>query len=239
MIFFVILQVKQDWMMTEAFIFQDLVNISYCDALAMQRKAFDALLASKAQGIAGVNMLFFCEHRPVFTLGKSGLPENLLVSEDTLRERGYEFYRTDRGGDITYHGPGQITGYPVFDLERFHIGLRQYVEMLEDVMIRFLSSYGLTGERLAGATGVWLEPQTARARKICAIGVKSSRFVTMHGFALNVRTDLQHFSLINPCGFTDKGVTSLRHELGGEVDFEEAKRRLRTCFAETFPVYRQ
>ncbi|MDR1602815.1 MAG: lipoyl(octanoyl) transferase LipB [Tannerella sp.] len=221
-------------MKTEAFIFQDLANISYCDALAMQRKAFDALLASKAQGIAGVNMLFFCEHRPVFTLGKSGRPGNLLVSEASLKEKGFEFYRTDRGGDITYHGPGQITGYPVFDLEKFRIGLRQYVETLEDIMIRFLSSYGLQGERLAGAAGVWIEPQTIRARKICAIGVKSSRFVTMHGFALNIRTDLRHFSLINPCGFTDKGVTSLCRELGGDVDFEEAKRRLRTLFAETF-----
>jgi lipoyl(octanoyl) transferase len=220
--------------MTETYIYQDLGYISYRDALAMQQKAFDALLKSKAQGIAGVNMLFFCEHKPVFTLGKSGQLGNLLVSEASLKEKGFEFYRTDRGGDITYHGPGQITGYPVFDLEMFHIGLRQYVEMLEDVMIRFLSSYGLRGERLAGATGVWLEPHTAQARKICAIGVKSSRFVTMHGFALNIRTDLRHFSLINPCGFIDKDVTSLRHELGGEVDFDEAKRRLRIYFAEAF-----
>ncbi|MDR2120748.1 MAG: lipoyl(octanoyl) transferase LipB [Tannerella sp.] len=220
--------------MTESYLYQDLACISYRDALAIQQRAFDALLKSKEQGATGVNMLFFCEHKPVFTLGKSGRMSNLLVSEALLAEKGFEFYRTDRGGDITYHGPGQITGYPVFDLETFRIGLRQYVEMLEEVMIRFLSLYGVKGERLAGATGVWIEPHTARARKICAVGVKSSRFVTMHGFALNVLTDLQHFSLINPCGFTDRGVTSLRREVGEAVDFEEAKRRLRACFAETF-----
>ncbi|MDR1332006.1 MAG: lipoyl(octanoyl) transferase LipB [Tannerella sp.] len=222
--------------MTEPFIFHDLGQIPYGEALAMQQEAFGALLASKARGEAGDSVLFFCEHRPVFTLGKSGRMANLLVSEARLKAQGFDFYRTDRGGDITYHGPGQITGYPVFDLETFHIGLRQYVERMEDVMIRFLALYGLRGGRLAGAAGVWLEPHTARARKICAVGVKSSRFVTMHGFALNIRTELQHFSLINPCGFADRGVTSLRRELGCEVDFEEAKRRLRALFAEAFSL---
>jgi lipoyl(octanoyl) transferase len=209
-------------------------QISYGEALAIQRQTFDALLTAKATGVAGENVLFFCEHHPVFTLGKSGRMENLLVSESALKEKGVEFYYTDRGGDITFHGPGQITGYPVFNLERFRIGLRQYVERLETVIIRFLASYGLTGERLNGAAGVWIEPSSARARKICAIGVKSSRYVTMHGFALNIRTDLQPFGLINPCGFADKGVTSLRRELGRDVDFGEAKERLNGYFAETF-----
>ncbi|MDR1407117.1 MAG: lipoyl(octanoyl) transferase LipB [Tannerella sp.] len=220
--------------MTESFTFQDLGRIPYGEALALQQQAFDALLASKARDVTGDSMLFFCEHPPVFTLGKHGRMTNLLVSESLLKDGGFEFYRVDRGGDVTYHGPGQITGYPVFDLETFRIGLRQYVEMLEDVMIRFLSSYGLKGERLAGAAGVWLEPHTARARKICAVGVKSSRYVTMHGFALNIRTNLQHFSLIHPCGFTDRGVTSLSRELQADVPFDEAKRRLRALFAGTF-----
>jgi lipoyl(octanoyl) transferase len=214
--------------------FEDLGRISYGDALAIQCRAFDALLSSKAAGVAGESVLFFCEHPPVFTLGKSGRIANLLVSESELKAKGVEFYCTDRGGDITYHGPGQITGYPVFDLERFRIGLRRYIEQLEAVIIRFLASYGLTGERLNGAAGVWIEPSSVRARKICAIGVKSSRYVTMHGFALNIRTDLQPFDLINPCGFADKGVTSLCRELGRDVDLGEAKERLQGYFAETF-----
>ena len=139
----------------------------------------------------------------------------------------------------TYHGPGQITGYPIFDIDSWQLGLKQYIHRLEEVVIRFLAIYGLRGERLEGATGVWLEPEAkGRARKICAIGVKSSRFVTMHGFALNINTDLSYFSLINPCGFTDKGVTSLQKELGEEQDFELAKTRLLALFEELFPSCR-
>lgn len=148
---------------------------------------------------------------------------------------GIAYYHVNRGGDITYHGPGQITGYPVFDLETWHMGLRQYIETLEEVIIRFVAHYGIKGERLEGATGVWIDPHAAgRARKICAIGVKSSRFVTMHGFALNINTNLDYFSLINPCGFTDKGATSLARELGEEQDFEEAKRLLSEEFRRVF-----
>ena len=147
----------------------------------------------------------------------------------------YKRQHINRGGDITYHGPGQITGYPVFDLEYWNLGLKQYIHMLEETIIRFLSLYDLKGERLEGATGVWLDPEVpGRARKICAIGVKSSRFVTMHGFALNINTDLSYFSLINPCGFTDKGVTSLAMELGVPQDFELAKSQLRSIFMEIF-----
>lgn len=216
--------------------YHDLGRIAYVDALACQTRAFEALLEAKSIGKKGENQLFFCEHQPVFTIGKSGKESNLLISEKVLKERGISFLHVNRGGDITYHGPGQITGYPIFDLEYWQLGLKRYIYRLEEVIIRFLALYGLKGERLEGAIGVWMEPdQPRRARKICAIGVKSSRFVTMHGFALNINTDLSYFSLINPCGFTDKGVTSLARELGETQDFEKAKRQLKGIFEELFP----
>lgn len=223
--------------MESRFSYHDLGRIAYADALTRQTAAFDALLQAKAEGVQGENQLFFCEHEPVLTIGKSGKETNLLIPEASLRERGVSFYHINRGGDITYHGPGQITGYPVFDLAYWSLGLRQYIELLEEIVIRFVALYGLRGERLAGATGVWIDPHVpGRARKICAIGVKSSRFVTMHGFALNINTDLSYFRLINPCGFTDKGVTSLAMELGEPQDFELAKQRLWGLFNELFPV---
>ena len=197
----------------ESFSYQDLGRIVYAKALDIQTEKFNALLAAKAKGEKGRNELLFCEHDPVLTIGKSGKDSNLLIPEARLQALGVSYYHINRGGDITYHGPGQITGYPIFDLETWHIGLKQYIYRLEETIIRFLALYGLKGERLEGATGVWLDPFVAgKARKICAIGVKSSRFVTMHGFALNINTDLNYFSLINPCGFTDKGVTSLAKE---------------------------
>lgn len=179
--------------------------------------------------------MIFCEHNPVLTIGKSGKEDNLLIPEALLKERGVSYYHTNRGGDITYHGPGQITGYPIFDLEYWNLGLRQYIHLMEDAIVRFLDLYGVKGERLDGATGVWIDPDKKTARKICAIGVKSSRFVTMHGFALNINTDLSYYSLINPCGFVDKGVTSLEKELGAPQDFELAKARLLDVFRELFP----
>lgn len=219
----------------ESFSYQDLGRIVYAKALDIQTEKFNALLAAKAKGEKGRNELLFCEHDPVLTIGKSGKDSNLLIPEARLQALGISYYHINRGGDITYHGPGQITGYPIFDLETWHIGLKQYIYRLEETIIRFLALYGLKGERLEGATGVWLDPFVAgKARKICAIGVKSSRFVTMHGFALNINTDLNYFSLINPCGFTDKGVTSLAKELGKEQDFEEAKRQLVALFREVF-----
>lgn len=219
----------------ESFSYQDLGRIVYAKALDIQTEKFNALLAAKAKGEKGRNELLFCEHNPVLTIGKSGKDSNLLIPEARLQALGVSYYHINRGGDITYHGPGQITGYPIFDLETWHIGLKQYIYRLEEIIIRFLALYGLKGERLEGATGVWLDPFVAgKARKICAIGVKSSRFVTMHGFALNINTDLNYFSLINPCGFTDKGVTSLAKELGKEQDFEEAKRQLVVLFREVF-----
>ena len=219
----------------ESFSYQDLGRIVYENALDIQTEKFNALLAAKAKGEKGRNELLFCEHEPVLTIGKSGKDSNLLIPEARLKALGISYYHINRGGDITYHGPGQITGYPIFDLETWHIGLKQYIYRLEETIIRFLALYGLKGERLEGATGVWLDPLVAgKARKICAIGVKSSRFVTMHGFALNINTDLNYFTLINPCGFTDKGVTSLARELGENQDFEKAKRQLAALFSEVF-----
>lgn len=219
----------------DGFSYQDLGRIVYAKALDIQTEKFNALLAAKSKGETGRNELLFCEHDPVLTIGKSGKDSNLLIPEARLQALGVSYYHINRGGDITYHGPGQITGYPIFDLETWHIGLKQYIYRLEETIIRFLALYGLKGERLEGATGVWLDPfEAGKARKICAIGVKSSRFVTMHGFALNINTDLHYFSLINPCGFTDKGVTSLAKELGKEQDFEEAKLQLVALFREVF-----
>lgn len=218
------------------FTYHDLGMIDYSSALEIQTNAFQDLLTAKKEGRQGINQLFFCEHNPVFTLGKSGKEDNLLIPEALLKEKGATLYHINRGGDITYHGPGQITGYPVFDLEKWGIGLKEYIGRMEDIVIRFLSLYKLKGERLAGATGVWLDPEVpGKARKICAIGVKSSRYVTMHGFALNIHTDLNYYSLINPCGFVDKGVTSLQKEIGFPPDFEKTKEQVKDLFLEYFP----
>lgn len=220
----------------ESFRYYDLGRIAYAEALERQTTVFEALLQAKAGGPAADNQLLFCEHQPVLTIGKSGKEANLLIPEAVLQARGISYHHINRGGDITYHGPGQITGYPVFDLEHWGMGLRQYIETIEEIVIRFMALYGLKGERLHGATGVWIDPHVpGRARKICAIGVKSSRYVTMHGFALNINTELDYFSLINPCGFTDKGVTSLARELGGVQDFEKAKQQMLALFREYFP----
>lgn len=219
----------------ESFRFNDLGIIEYERALAIQIAAFNELIRCKQQGTSGCNRLYFCEHLPVLTIGKHGKENNLLVSARMLEQRHIRLFHVARGGDITYHGPGQITGYPVFDLDFFGLGLKQYIDRLEEAVICFLALYGIRGERLAGATGVWIDAQHPRkARKICAIGVKSSRFVTMHGFALNINTDLDYYSLINPCGFVDKGVTSLATELGGMQDFEGAKTQLLGIFEEFF-----
>ena len=170
--------------------------------------------------------MIFVEHPHVYTLGKSGSENNLLLDLIQLKAKDASFYRIDRGGDITYHGPGQIVGYPIFDLEVIKIGLKEYIYRLEEAIIRTVNEFGITASRLDGGTGVWLDPEIAgKARKICAIGVKASKYVTMHGFAFNVNTDLTYFNNINPCGFTDKGVTSLLNELGARQDFESVKRQ--------------
>jgi len=205
--------------------------INYAEAYNRQKTLFDQAIAEKTAGKKVTNTFVLCEHPHVITLGKHGEFANLLFPESFLKEKQIEFFHTDRGGDVTYHGPGQIVGYPIFDLESFHIGLKDYIYGMEEAIIRLLNNYGIIGEHLKGASGVWIDTQIPRkARKICAIGVKSSRFVTMHGFALNVNTDLSYFQLINPCGFKDKGVTSMANELGKQVDIEEVKAALMEIF---------
>lgn len=226
-------------------LYRDLGRMSYQEALTIQRQRFDELLAAKQiakenpamteGGCAGT--IFTVEHPAVYTLGKNGDAGNLLVDENFLRSTGAEFYRTDRGGDITFHGEGQIVCYPVLDLERIGIGLREYIELLERAVIETLDGYGIASERSEGASGVWLRKGSNVAQKdflvkICAIGVRASRYITMHGFALNVTTDLSRFMLINPCGFSDRGVTSLERELGYAPPMDEVKKRVVTRLAE-------
>ena len=181
------------------------------------------------------NYLLFVEHPPVYTLGKSGHEENILIDGERMEERGVEFFRTNRGGDITFHGPGQLVGYPILDLEKFRTDLGWYLRSLEEVGIRVLADYGIVGDRSPGETGIWIEPGIkGRERKICAMGVRCSRWITMHGFALNVNTDLRWFGDIVPCGIPDKQVTSLEKELGRRVDEEEVKSKWKQRFAEVF-----
>jgi lipoyl(octanoyl) transferase len=179
--------------------------------------------------------LLFCEHPPVYTLGKSGHMENLLVSNSRLQEEGIAFVQTNRGGDITFHGEGQVVGYPIIDLERFFTDIGRYLRFLEEVIIRTLADYGLQAGRSKGETGVWLDPGAPhRARKICAMGVRCSRWVTMHGFAININTDLKYFNNIIACGIADKQVTSLEQELGRTVPMEEVKEKISRYFSEVF-----
>jgi lipoyl(octanoyl) transferase len=181
------------------------------------------------------NYLLFCEHPPVYTIGKSGHIENLLISEQQLQEQGIGFVPTNRGGDITFHGPGQVVGYPIIDLENFFTDIGKYLRFLEEVIIRTLADYCVTGDRSKGETGVWLDPHDKeKARKICAMGVRCSRWVTMHGFALNVNTLMDYFNNIIACGIADKKVASLDKELGREVNMEEVKARLSKHFGEVF-----
>ncbi len=180
------------------------------------------------------NHFLFVEHPHVYTLGKSGDMSNLLVSEAQLREKGATFYKINRGGDITYHGPGQIVGYPILDLDNFFTDIHKYLRLLEEMVILTLADYGLKGERSKGETGVWLDVGTPFARKICALGVRASRWVTMHGFAFNVNTDLSYFDLMIPCGIKGKGVTSLNAELGRQISTEEVQEKLRLYFGKLF-----
>jgi len=180
------------------------------------------------------NYFYWVEHPPVITLGKSGLPKHLLLNELQLKEKGIEFFTTNRGGDITFHGPGQIVAYPVLDLENFFTDIHKYLRLLEEVIILTLHEYGLSGERSEGETGVWLGVGTPAARKICAMGVKASRWVTIHGFALNVNTDLSYFDYIIPCGIQGKAVTSLQQELGKEIPLLEVKEKIAKHFSLLF-----
>jgi len=218
--------------------YEDLGLIPYRKAWDYQEKLFGGLMKKKLAGEKSFpGHLLFCEHPPVYTLGKSGKKENLLLNEQMLERQGIEFYHINRGGDITFHGPGQIVGYPILDLEQVSIGIREYIEGLEEAVILVLSRFGIKSGRLSGATGVWLDPEIpAKARKICAIGVKASRHITMHGFAFNVNTDLSFYRYINPCGFIDKGVTSLGKEMGAMQNIEEVKGLLKNCLESTLGI---
>ena len=213
---------------------KDLGLIDYKKCWDYQEGLFAEILAVKSANRkenkteATKNHLILCEHPHVYTLGKSGDEKNLLVNEDYLKSRGATFHKINRGGDITYHGPGQIVGYPILDLDNFFTDIHKYLRFLEEAIILTLKEYGLESERSPGETGVWFDVGTPKARKICALGVKSSRWVTMHGFAFNINADLSYFGNIIPCGIVDKQVTSMQKELGREMDMEEVKTKLKS-----------
>jgi lipoyl(octanoyl) transferase len=238
-------------------LFRDLGQMRYKEAWDYQEELLQKNVAVKArirtmeESLAGQpdasppesyrdttdHYLLFVEHPPVYTLGKSGNAGNVLLSEENLKARGIEYFQTNRGGDITFHGPQQIVGYPILDLEKFYTDIGKYLRNVEEAIILTLAEYGIKGDRSPGETGVWIDPAIkGRERKICAIGVRSSRWVTMHGFALNVNTDLNYFNFIIPCGIQNKQVTSIEKELGRQVDFEEAKQRLKRNFEKVFEV---
>jgi lipoyl(octanoyl) transferase len=222
--------------------FRDLGRIEYGEAWTFQERLMADALEKKRRRFAGESgpdvtpqhHLLFCEHPHVYTLGKNGHASHLLADEARLKAIDATFYHTNRGGDITYHGPGQIVGYPILDLEEFFTDLGRYMRSLEEVIIRTIAEWGISGDRLPGATGVWLDVGTARARKICAMGVRCSRWVTLHGWALNVSPDLSYFGHIVPCGIVDKGVTSMQAELRSAPDAEAVKTTLRRYFADVF-----
>jgi lipoyl(octanoyl) transferase len=226
-------------------VYKDIGQKDYKETWDYQADIFARLVDTKKQGspaghsgekfIPGT--LIFVEHPHVYTLGKNGSENNLLLDLIQLKAKDASFYKIDRGGDITYHGPGQLVGYPIFDLDAIKIGLKEYIYRLEETIIRTLGDYNIIASRLEGGTGVWIDPEIAgKARKICAIGVKASKYITMHGFAFNVNTDLTYFNNINPCGFTDKGVTSLEKELGAQQDFESVKNKVKRNLQAVFDL---
>lgn len=222
--------------------FKDLGLIDYQEAWDYQTEVFQKTIDLKIENRKNPeppkdtsNHLLFCEHPHVYTLGNSGDQDNLLISEAHLTQKGAQFYKINRGGDITYHGPGQLVGYPIFDLDLFFTDIHKYLRFLEEAVILTLKEYGITGDRSPGFTGVWIEPNDPiRARKICAMGVKCSRWVTMHGIGFNVNTDLSYFNNIVPCGIDGKQVTSISQELGCTVSMEEVKERLKVNLANVF-----
>jgi lipoyl(octanoyl) transferase len=224
--------------------FQDLGLKDYKETWDYQEQVFDGVIADKlfnrnnpqaTKPVTGT--ILFVEHPHVYTLGKSGEANNLLINDQFLQSIQATYYKINRGGDITYHGPGQLVGYPIVDLEQMGLSVKQYIELLEEAIIRTIAEYGIVGGRLFDATGVWLDGQVpGKARKICAIGVRASRYVTMHGFALNVNTNMEYFSYINPCGFLDKGVTSVEKELGQAVPMAELKVKMKKHLADVFAL---
>ena len=243
--------------MSKEVVLEDLGKIRYKNAWDYQEEIFQKLIKAKAlkserrriellqtsstedneirDAVLAKQYLLFCEHDNVYTLGKSGDKQNLLIARNICESRGIDLHEINRGGDITYHGPGQIVVYPIIDLEEFNIGIKSYISMLEDVVIETLKQFGIKGEKDEKAMGVWIDAgNSIKARKICAIGVKASRYITMHGLALNVNTDLSYFDYINPCGFTDRGVTSMEKELNSKIDFKEVSKIMKNSFENVF-----
>jgi len=229
----------------KAVTFIDWGNIAYQEAWDKQETLFKQKVDCKfvnrslpeSEQVLPQNHLIFCEHPHVYTLGKSGSENNLLINETFLQKIGATYVPINRGGDITYHGPGQLVGYPILDLEQFFTDIHKYLRFLEEAIILTIAEYGLKGERYEGFTGVWLDAtDPKKARKICAMGVRCSRWVTMHGFAFNVNTNLDYFNYIVPCGIDDKQVTSLQKELGREIDIEEVKTKLKKHIAQLFDM---
>jgi lipoyl(octanoyl) transferase len=232
--------------------FSDLGKMDYKAAWDLQEQLMKENLRIKAEAGSGQmtmntrdtnlhlpteNYLLFVEHPPVYTLGKSGKMEHVLINEEQRKEKGIDFFQTNRGGDITFHGPDQVVGYPILDLEKFYTDIGRYLRELEEVIILTLAEYGIIAGRSAGETGVWIDALVkGKERKICAMGVRCSRWITMHGFALNVNTDLSYFNHIVPCGIQNKKVTSIQQELGREVDMEDVKEKLRRNFERVFNV---
>jgi lipoyl(octanoyl) transferase len=223
--------------------FQDLGLMDYEAVLNLQTQYFNSILQVKSgnrnrsenEQLPTNNHLLFCEHPHVFTLGKSGDEKNLLIKKEDLHTIDATYYHINRGGDITYHGPGQLVGYPILDLENFFTDIHQYMRLLEEAVIQALHEFGVASGRIPGLTGVWLDAEdTAKARKICALGVKTSRWVTLHGFAFNVNTDLSYFNYIVPCGISDKAVTSLDKEVGTKIDMNELKEILKGKLVQLF-----
>ena len=218
----------------------DLGLRDYKDTWDYQEELFKGIVDLKIQNrrngtnIQTTNYFLFVEHPHVYTLGKSGDIDNLLLNKEQLKEKNASYYKINRGGDITYHGPGQIVGYPLLDLDNFFTDIHKYLRFLEEVIIKTLFDFGIKAERSQGETGVWLDPETPFARKICALGVRTSRWVTMHGFALNVNTDLGYFDHIVPCGIQGKAVTSMKAELNTSISIEEVKKSILTHFSELF-----
>ncbi len=227
-------------------IFRDLGLMDYQTAWDYQERLLSDNVKRKSMAMAAngddpnpptKHYLLFVEHPPVYTLGRSGKMSHVLLVEDEMKQRGIEFFRTNRGGDITFHGLDQIVGYPILDLEKFYTDIGRFMRNMEEVIINTLADYGIQGERSPGETGVWIQPSIpGRERKICAIGVRSSRWITMHGFAFNVNTDLQYFNYIIPCGIVNKQVTSLEKELGHKADMNEVKEKVKYHFGKTFDV---
>jgi lipoyl(octanoyl) transferase len=221
--------------------YQNLESIAYKEAWDLQEKLFNEVVDAK-QGnrqsddpLPTPNFLLFCEHPHVYTLGKSGKESNLLINEEFLKSKGASLYRINRGGDITYHGPGQVVGYPILDLDNFGLSIKSYIFNLEEVIINTLQKFDIEASRSEGATGVWLDTdKPSLSRKICAIGVRTSHWVSMHGFALNVNTNLDYFDYIVPCGIQGKGVTSIQKELGKEISMSDVHHYLLASFEEVF-----